>query len=287
MATNPYFTSNFTATTQEQVLVDSLTIEFIKMYGWDYYYVPRTLVNPDFLFGEDQLSKFQSAYPVEMYLENVNSFGQDGGNLLSKFGLEIRSEAYLICSIRRFEEEVTANQPTITRPREGDVLFFDDPVDRRRRAYEITFVDNESQFYSVGRLYSYRITVKNFEYSGETFDTGIDEIDSYTNTNSLTMDIQVAVGGGTYIVGERVSQIGGFAADVVSFEDNLLVLNNYKGEFEQSLPIIGDVSGCTRSVVDIEDTVGNDSSLNDNIEIEERVIDTGLVDNSESNPLLG
>ena len=90
MATNVYFQSGDTSgSTNEQRLVEDLVIESLKIYGHDVYYMPRTLVNRDTIFDEDELSKFTQSYPLEMYMENVE--GYDGeGDLFTRFGIEIR-----------------------------------------------------------------------------------------------------------------------------------------------------------------------------------------------------
>jgi hypothetical protein len=64
----------------------------MKIYGMDVFYLPRSSRDQvDFLFGEDTLKQYTSAFPIEMYLENVS--GMDGeGDFISKFGLEIRDE---------------------------------------------------------------------------------------------------------------------------------------------------------------------------------------------------
>jgi len=75
MATNLYF-NNFPVNqvTNEQLLVEDLMIEAMKIYGIDVYYLPRTTDNSsiDKLYGEDQLKKYVTAYPIEctstMYL---------------------------------------------------------------------------------------------------------------------------------------------------------------------------------------------------------------------------
>ena len=72
MATNSYFTMG---TTGEQNLVGELVKEQIKMFGTDVYYIPRVIVDEDPTFGEDSLSKFDDAYLIEAYLENVQGFG--------------------------------------------------------------------------------------------------------------------------------------------------------------------------------------------------------------------
>ena len=61
MPTNHFFSKG---TISEQYLYEDLAIEAIQIYGHDVYYLPRTLVNKDELFGEDPLSKFSDAYTI-------------------------------------------------------------------------------------------------------------------------------------------------------------------------------------------------------------------------------
>lgn len=285
MATNPYFNHQYNAITQDQVIFNDLIVESIQVKGQDHYYLPRTLKNFDEFFGEDQSSAFNSATPIEMYLKNVEGYGGQG-SFLEKFGLEIRDSAVLVVSISRFTEEITSVYPTIKRPMEGDIIAFPSPIDNRIRFFEISFVNNESVFYQVGKLYTYEITVKNFEYSGETFQTGIEELDSYETIHSISTDIIVAAGGVDYSIGERVSQLGGFSGEVISFTDNTLVLIKVSGELDETLPLLGGTSGASRNIITLETEVGQDSSLNDNDYVQEKVTD-GLINFSESNPFSG
>lgn len=175
--TNLYF-NNF-AYSGEQNLIEDLIIESIKIYGIEVLYLPRTLVNKDELFGEDVLSKFEFAYPLEMYIKNVTGF-EGEGDFLSKFGLQIRDEMTLTVSRRRFGEEISAEMTTpvneaqgIGRPSEGDLIFF--PLNRK--LFEVKFVEHEAIFYQMGSLQTYDLRVELFEYSHERLDTGIQEID--------------------------------------------------------------------------------------------------------------
>jgi hypothetical protein len=178
MPTNLFF-NNF-AFTGEQNLIEDLIIESIKIYGIEVYYMPRTLVNEDELFGEDNLSKFDYAYPLEMYIKSVDGF-QGDGDFLSKFGLEVRDEMVLTVSRRRFGEEITVQDQTpvnesqgIGRPSEGDLVYF--PLNGKM--YEVKFVEHEAIFYQMGSLQTYDLTLELFEYSHERIDTGISEIDA-------------------------------------------------------------------------------------------------------------
>ena len=173
MATNLFF--NNYAFSQEQNLIEDLIIESIQIYGYDCYYLPRTLVAEDTLFGEDTLSKFDNAYSLEMYVKSVDGF-EGEGDFLSKFNIEIRDEMVLTVSQRRFGEEVDVFNTTedIGRPSEGDLIYF--PLNNK--IFEVKFVEHESIFYQMGSLQTYDLRCELFEYSHERLDTGINVIDS-------------------------------------------------------------------------------------------------------------
>jgi len=182
--TNLYF-NNF-AFTQEQTLIENLVIESIRIYGIDVFYLPRTLVAEDNLFGEDVLSKFENAYQIEMYIKSVDGF-QGDGDFLSKFGLEIRDEMVLTVARRRFGEEISIEGTTpvdeadgVARPAEGDLVYF--PLNGK--IFEVKFVEHEAIFYQMGSLQTYDITLELFEYSHEVIDTGIADIDAIEDNYS-------------------------------------------------------------------------------------------------------
>ena len=86
MPRNVYFSQTVKS---EQNLYEDLIIESLKIFGQDVYYIPRTLVNRDNIMGEDIGSKFDDAYLIEAYIENVDGF-EGSGDLYSKFGLEMK-----------------------------------------------------------------------------------------------------------------------------------------------------------------------------------------------------
>ena len=71
MSTNVFFSKG---TPNEQHLYADLAIEAIQIYGHDVFYIPRTLVNKDELFGEDDLSRFDDAYGIEMWMETQEGY---------------------------------------------------------------------------------------------------------------------------------------------------------------------------------------------------------------------
>jgi hypothetical protein len=177
MALNPYF-NNYQA---EQNLVEDITIEVIKATGSNCIYVPREYLNIDKVFGEDPGTRFKDSYPIEMYLQNYKGF--EGTDIVTQFGIEIKDKVMLIVARKRFKEEVTNKKATITRPREGDLIYF--PL--AKSLFEINFVEHENPFYPLGKLYSYAITAELFTYSYEKMNTNNTNIDSvYTSTRGLS-----------------------------------------------------------------------------------------------------
>ena len=126
MATNNYFQAGKgIGTSNEQRLVEDLVIESLKVYGHDIFYLPRTLTNKSTIFDEDQLSQFTQAYPIEMYLENINGF-EGQGDIFTRFGLEVRDQATFVMAKRRWDDLTFSSPGTFTqtaRPSEGDLLY--------------------------------------------------------------------------------------------------------------------------------------------------------------------
>jgi hypothetical protein len=179
MATSFYF-NNFGAS-QEQLLIENLVVESIKIYGHDSYYLPRTRLQDDSIYGEESYSRFDSQYFVEMYIKNVEGFAGQG-DFLSKFNLEIRDQVTLTIARRAFFDEV-GSYTSFERPREGDLVYF--PLNKR--LFEIKFVEHEAIFYQLGALQTFDLVCELFEYNNEVFNTGINEIDS--KLKSLTFNL--------------------------------------------------------------------------------------------------
>lgn len=190
MATNFYFQSGVPGgRTSEQRLVESLITESIKIYGFDVYYLPRTEVNQDSFFADDSLSKFDNALPLEMYLENVDGFGGEG-ELMSKFGIELRETATFVLVRSRWDNVVALGRsgllPLANRPAEGDIIYL--PL--TRSYFEIKKVETKDPFYQLGKLYVYKLYCELYQYSSERFDTGIAEVDAIEDQLSQDTELQ-------------------------------------------------------------------------------------------------
>jgi hypothetical protein len=157
----------------ESILHEDLIIECLKIYGFDVYYLPRTLVNRDYILNEDVLNQFRNAYAIEVYLENAMGF--EGADIMTKFGIEFQDSATFIMARRRWEELIGRKGTTILaqRPAEGDLLFF--PL--TKTFFEIKYVEAKDPFFQVGKLYVYKLQCEAFQFSSETVSTGIVAID--------------------------------------------------------------------------------------------------------------
>ena len=200
MATNFYF-NNFKQS-QEQLLLESLVIESIRIYGEDMYYIPRNLNNFDQLLTADDDSSYTSPYLIEMYIKSVDGFSGDG-NFMSKFGLEIRDQVVFSVAQRVFSDEIGA-YTSLTRPREGDLVFF--PLNNK--CFQVKYVNKFEMFYQLGALQTWELTCELFEYSNEQFNTGIPEIDRIqTKFSTNILDWAITDEEGYYLTDEEDNYI--------------------------------------------------------------------------------
>ena len=293
MSTNLYFNNFPKNITSEQLLVEDLVIESLKIHGMDVFYLPRSSRDTvDYIFGEDTLKQYVDAYPLEMYLENVT--GMEGeGDFISKFGLEIRDEVQLLVSRRRF----AASVPQI-RPNEGDLIY----VPLVQNFFEITFVEHENDqamFYTLGRgrggnVYVYGLKLKQFVFSNEIIETGVPEIDDQIRDEYPKTRISISAGGSGKFVNDEFVYVG---ANLASATAQALVhdfvpnthLEVYRtiGTFSSGT-LKGNTSNAqwTISTVDtmtVMNTAFEDIQDNARIEAES----DGIIDWTETNPFGG
>ena len=185
MAVNHHFQGgNGIGNDAEKRLHENLIIEGLKIYGFDCYYLPRTLVNQDLILGEDVASRFNASYLLEMYMETTEGF-QGEQELVSKFGLEIREDTTFTIAKRRWEDAV-GDQATLIksgRPNEGDLIYF--PM--MKSYFEIQFVEDQEPFYQLGNLPVYKLRCTRFEYSNERIDTNVSDINKLEDDKSLDL----------------------------------------------------------------------------------------------------
>ena len=159
-------------------------MESIRIYGFDVYYLPRTEVNTDTLFSDDAVARFENAIPLEAYLENVDGFGGDG-ELMSKFGIEIKDTATFVVARSRWEDVVALGRGSTLqlpgRPAEGDLLYL--PL--TRSYLEVKRVEAQDPFYQLGKLYVYKLQCELWQYSNEELNTDVADIDALEDERSL------------------------------------------------------------------------------------------------------
>ena len=170
MATN-FFFNNFKSS-QEQLLLENIIIESIRIYGEDMWYMPRKLGNFDRLYTADDQSEYEQAFMIELYIKSVDGFAGDG-NFMSKFGLEIRDQVVFSVAQRVFNQEIGV-ATNLVRPNEGDLIYF--PLNKK--CFQIKYTNKFEMFYQLGALQTWEMTCELFEYSNEIINTGIPEIDS-------------------------------------------------------------------------------------------------------------
>lgn len=239
MATNLYF-NNFNSS-PEQRLVEDLMIETIKINGVDCYYIPNINESArDLLYGEDPLKKFSAAYPLELYITNVDGY-EGEREFFSKFGLEIRNNMSVIVSKRSFARWLPQNK--YSRPREGDLIYIPF-LSQTGEMYEIKFVNYTDAFYVMGNKYPffYKLELEKFKYSQETIDVGIDSIDDIVSQEAYTLSLTMntITGSGNYITGEKVTS--GTNSGTVTYWDKsvgVLKITDLLGTFSNNATVIG------------------------------------------------
>ncbi len=233
MTRNAFFNQYTTST--EQNLLEDLIIESIQIYGFDIDYLPRISLGTDSVYTQYTSSAFVDAIPVEMYVKNVMGFAGEG-DFISRFGLEIRDQVTFTIAQKRFNQEVangtfvstyssanveisnnvfTDEAISISRPREGDVLYF--PLSNT--FFEIKYVENEEVFYPLGKLQTYDLRCETMEYSGQIFATGNTTLDGYMRNLSSAVVSGNTASGANNVVGAINYEIQKEFDEVVNFTE--------------------------------------------------------------------
>ena len=219
MAVNKFFhDSNKTSISAERNLYKNLVKEAIQIHGHDVYYVNRTFVNEDTIFGEDTSSTFSESQLIEMYVENAEGGLEGEKELVSKFGLDIKDEVTFVVNKERFQDltkqisiesgtdseaggsilledgtvdskletgsSYIVSEDTVTdadRPLEGDLVYH--PI--IGKLFEISFVDHDEPFFQLDNNPVFKLKCRTMEYGSEDINTGIDTLDAIETDSSL------------------------------------------------------------------------------------------------------
>jgi hypothetical protein len=278
VTTNPYFKFN-PAPSSETDLVQDLIIEAIQIYGIDLLYIPREYVNIDHLYNEDPLSYFPKYHEMEMYIKKNDNFGGEG-DLLGKFGLEIRDTSIFTVARKRFLEVVNDQY---LRPEEGALVYF--PYNKL--LFKIMMVEDKSVFWQLGELFVWDLHVELFEYSHEKLDTGVPEVDEVADNYAYSVILTLAAGAAEFEYKETIYQGIDLAhatgsATVVSQDGNLLKIRDIAGKFKVANGPIKGASGQSRNMASIDMENDVNDILDDNKEIHDE--EPGVMDFTEKNP---
>jgi len=291
MPTSVYF-NNYNSNAEQRVIED-LIVESMKIMGFDAFYCPNDNDQArDLLYGEDPVKKFQSAFPLEMYLSSdpLDYLGQQ--EFFSKFGLEIKDVVKVMVSRRSFQQRVPQN--TFNRPREGDLIYIPF-LNGTGELYEITFTEQAKDMHMLGRKqpYFYELRLEKFKYSQEIVATGMDDIDHIVNDSAYMIKLNTNTGNGNnYIIHETVyqaadqTQANATAVAIVqtwSAANNQLMVSNISGEFINNQIIIGVSSNARHTLLNFDPLL--DNSFNETYS--NKLLQTeanSIVNFSETNP---
>ena len=223
MAVNKHFhTSNVAAVATEQSLYSNLVAEAIQIYGHDVFYIDRTIVAEDSVFGEDSLSIFRDAAKIEMYMEDADGGFAGEREIINQFGLQNLSEATFVVNKLRFQEltkQITIESGTDSeeggsilleagtlaaistdlegsdfyilsetdatdsdRPYKGDAIYH--PI--LKKMFQVNFVDHDDPFFQLDNNPVYKLRCRLFDYSSEELNTGVDTIDEIEDALSVS-----------------------------------------------------------------------------------------------------
>lgn len=194
---NPYFRNATKDTNQEYDIYNRATDELIEIYGRNFSYLKKTIINPDYVLGEDLISQFNSAIPLTFLIENFEEYGGQG-DVFSKFGLTMDDTLTLIIQQDRFFKFVQS------KPQIGDLLY----DSTSNRIFEISYVNFDDSFNQfLGENMSYKLKTKLYKYSHETLNTGINNVDSVGDEDDSNTS-------------DEITQMNDRASEIIDFDED-------------------------------------------------------------------
>lgn len=206
--------------TGEQNLLEDLVVEYIQTYGQEILYLPRRRGNFNGIYHDDDLSYFDTTYPIEMYIKTF-----DDRTFASKFDVEVRDQVVFSIARRRFELEIGVKENTLA-PLEGDLVYF--PMNGK--TFQIMYAENKPFFYQLGSLQMFDITCELFEYSSERFSTGIPAIDDLGKEHTLDILESVVIDGSGNVI---LAGDGNYLSSSTLAEEIIADQNDDSDEFVQ------------------------------------------------------
>jgi hypothetical protein len=303
MPRSVYFSQSYRS---EQNLLEDLLIESMQIMGHDVYYIPRKIVKHDFILNEDVISSFDKSFSLEMYVESVDGFEGDG-DLMTKFGLEIRDQVTLVCSRKRWNALIGRHGYTYdsVRPREGDLIYL--PL--TGGLFEIKFVEDKNPFFqlggsgrSKGNNPTFKLVCELFEYGGQEIDTGVAAIDNIQVAHSQSYRSYVEFDDELHTLGETltITLPSGVTGETEALrytrtDDGIILsvgtLTFNDGAFHSltvGTTFTGQTSGTTSTITSLIGLMSGDEELFENDALTQNssfdIQGNNFIDFSESNP---
>jgi hypothetical protein len=318
MAVNSFFhTSNVASIATEQSLYSDLVAEAIQIHGHDVFYIDRTIVAEDSVFGEDSLSVFRDAAKIEMYIENGEGGFAGEREIMNQFGLQDLSEATFVVNKIRFQEltkQITIESGTddeeggsvlleagtlaltttdlegsdfyiisetdatdSDRPFEGDAIYH--PI--LKKMFQVNFVDHDEPFFQLDNNPVYKLRCRLFDYSSEELNTGIDTIDAIEDALSTsTSEFQFTLESNTASV--NAVQLEGNIGRIIHQNETDELVAHEDSDMTTSVGSLLSETGefLIQESYILGDMVSDKSSQNELFD----TLDDTVIDFSESNP---
>lgn len=280
MPSNKYF--NLYRQKKEQDLLLDLVEEAIKIHAIDVIYIPRNLEMVDPILREDPLANFNDYHHIEVYVKDYDGF-QGDGNILSKFGLEVRNQVTFSISRRSFAKIFGSE---MVRPREGDLIYL--PLSTAVGLYQIMFVNETSTFYNLGEFYTFDLRCEQYAFQDENISTGISDLDENIADGSEVFVLNIQNSTGTFTENEIIYQ-GDSALSASSrakfidyASETQLRIKDVYGTFSTSAGVIkgaiSNVEAALTNAIDTADIKTDYSSQN------KAFNEADFIDFTESNP---
>lgn len=161
MTTNAYF--NHLEHAGEQSLYDSITQESIQVSGFDVLYLQRAYYT-DSILVEPRASSFddEHSWKIEANIPQDLMGWQGQNQMMAAFGILVEQAGSILMSKTRWEaimdERKLQQRSTLTRPMEGDLLYFGYGRNRfTNTLFQINKVDFSDVNWQMGRNFVYRL----------------------------------------------------------------------------------------------------------------------------------
>lgn len=168
---------------------EAIYSESTELFGDDLKYIPVELLVEDKMFGEFLKKNLKKAIDITLFIEETDAWG-GGGMMMSKFGAQFMNQLTAYGSKSLFKGKNILPKP-------GDLLY----VVKTDKIFQVENVTDETPFYMLGDLMSYKLdcTIYGFDkgesnteipaIDGELFDLNAEQIEEENEQiNQIVID---------------------------------------------------------------------------------------------------